>query len=140
MNTQATAIEDRLRAWAKGMYNLEAGTDLLIRFGKGVHEASPWIRTEGGRAWVDVDALIATSGAWSGGEQRIADIAVSLLSADHPVNLGDAVTGIDRQSTSLVLAAIAHANGSHQHSSTIVENGRFWTKPAASLYPWPEAD
>ena len=41
--------------------------------------------------------------------------------------LGEAVSGLDRTHLNLVLAAIAHAAGSHEHSAAVTEeeaNGR----------------
>lgn len=46
-------------------------------------------------------------------------IAAALASDDHPVALGDAVSGIGREHLELVLAAIAHAAGSHGHSTPV---------------------
>jgi hypothetical protein len=121
---------------------IEAAVELLIRHQKAVYEGAPWIRREGDRAWLDEETLRYESGAWSGGERRIADIALSLL-GDEPVNLSDALPGLDRRSLELVLAAVSHAGGSHQHSDVrfdadgqVVGLGK-GTLPA--LYPWPEA-
>ncbi len=55
------------------------------------------------------------------------------------VNLSDAVASLGREQLDLVLAAIAHAAGSHQHSEIACDpDGR----PASfgkldTLYPWP---
>ena len=38
-------------------------------------------------------------------------IAASLASTEHPVDLNDAVTGIDRETLRCVLRALAHASG-----------------------------
>ncbi len=139
-----TTTDDALRAWAQGSYPLEAGVELLIRHGKAVHDAAPWIKTTtspGGRvtAAVDVDALLQHAGAWSGGEQRIVRIAASLLGGP-PVDLAEDVTGLDRTHMALVLAALAHANGSHEHSGITYDQAGH---PAgferlSTLYPWPE--
>lgn len=137
-------IEDAVRVWAKGIYPTEAGAELLIRQGR-VYERAPWI-AEPDRpedrprvAGVDVDQLLNESGAWSGGEQRMVRIAASLLGGP-PVALADEVTGVGQENLALVLAAIAHANGSHEASSVEFDDegrpARFVQR--GSLYPWPE--
>lgn len=134
-----TAIEEAVRAWAKGLYTLEAGVELLIRQGKTIREGAPWIERSGGeRASVDVERLLDESGAWSGGEQRVVRIASSLLGGP-PVDLGEDVSGLDRDHLQLVLAAIAHAGGSHQHSDLVAgEDGSVSYQQVDSLYPWPK--
>lgn len=136
---QTATLEDRLRAWAKGLYPLEAGTELLIRHGRAVYEGAPWIHDDGDRAWLDVETLVYESGAWSGGEQRVVRLAASLMGTDERVNLSDDVTGLDRETAVLVLAAIAHANGSHEHGDIeFDEGGRGRPVRLGSLYPWPD--
>jgi hypothetical protein len=68
-------------------------------------------------------------------------IAASLI-GDEPVNLSDAVTGLDRPSLTLVLAAIAHANGSHEQSGfQFDDDGKARIVRHDALYGWPtEAD
>ena len=85
--------------------------------------------------------------ALSGGEARLLRIAASLLGGD-PVLLYEAVPGLDREHVQLVLAAIAHANGSHEHSGPPMPDpdGRYRTSDGTrmsfarlgSLYPWPD--
>jgi len=139
-------IHDAVRAWAKGIHPSEAAVELLIHHGKAIYDGAPWLSelypsgAEMPRmVAVDVDALVYEAGAWSGSERRVVAIAASLLSTEHPVTLEDAVTGLDRQNLTLVLAAIAHANGSHQHSDMIYsEDGRpVGFERLSSLYPWP---
>jgi len=109
----ASAVEEAVRAWAKGIYPIEAGVELLIRSGR-VLDGAPWIPKTGTmpgfRAWVDVKRLRAASGTWSGGERRLAAIAASLIDGS-PVDLNDAIPGIDRASVVLVIQAISHASG-----------------------------
>lgn len=105
-----TTTADALRAWAKGIYPSEAGVELLRE-----------------------------TGAWSGGERRLVRIAASLLGGPA-VDLSEDVPGLDRQAAALVLAAIAHANGSHEHSEfQFNEDGtpRGFSR-VPTLYPWPE--
>lgn len=66
-------------------------------------------------------------------------IAASLLSGP-PVDLAEDVPGLDRHNAALVLAAIAHANGSHESSDMTFDTDG---KPAGfhalgSLHPWLE--
>lgn len=142
-----TTVHDALRAWAKGLYDREAAVELLIRQGKAIYPGAPWLRTsattlEGAPlVYIDVDELVYEAGAWSGGERRIVDVAASLLSQDHPVNLSDAVSNLDRDHQELVLAAIAHAAGSHQGTQvTVDEHGRPNFHRAGSLFGWPGDD
>lgn len=128
----------QLRDWAHGMLPVEAATELLIRTGW----ASPgylWMKREdNGRVWIDFAAIPDAIGGYSGGEQRVLRIAAS-LGADSPVILGDEVTGIDRNITQLVLAAIAHAAGVATAGRTIEMNadGHPQIVPTEPLYTWP---
>jgi hypothetical protein len=74
----------------------------------------------------------------SGGEQRHLRIAASIGSDEaNPVRLGDALSGLDRPTLRLVLAAVAHAGGSHQHSSLVIDrNGRATITKQPSLFMW----
>lgn len=149
-----TSIEDATRAWAKGIYPIEAGVELLIRHGKAIYENAPWLidlrddralevvgvqhhAEERTHVAIDVDRLLEHAGAWSGSERRIARIAASLIDGT-PVDLNDALPGLDRTTLTDVLAAIAHANGSHEHSGVLYNEAG---SPAGfeqlpSLYPW----
>jgi hypothetical protein len=110
-----------LRACAAGLYPLEAGTELLISNGTFLHRdefTSRFITsgTGGGTpmAAIDWDAAITAlaSGGLpcSGGERRILQLSAS-LAAGIPVDLRDAVTGLDDDNTARLLAAIRHAAG-----------------------------
>lgn len=141
MEPTTTSLTERLRAWAKGLYPVEAGVELLIRQGKALYDGAPWIHDDGDRAWLDPQTLLRETGAWSGGEKRIVAIAASLI-GDSRTNLSDEVSGLDRHGLALVLAAIAHANGSHQHSDIAFgDDGRPRIVRHTALYDWPtEAD
>jgi hypothetical protein len=86
-------------------------------------------------------------GALSGGETRLLRIAASLLDGP-PVDLNGSLAGLDRQHCQLVLAAIAHASGSHEHSQWPEldvddpdhDPGKTGTQSrrSGSLYPWPD--
>lgn len=139
-----TARAEGLRAWAMGMHTLAAAAELLIRSGPPLL-TGPWVEhdPDAGRYWFNVEAVAEHGGYLSGGERRMLDLAAALAAAEHPVALGDAVSGLDREHLALVLAAIAHAAGSHEHSRPISEPGEDGTlrivgfdRPG-SLYPWP---
>ncbi len=134
-----------LRSWAKGLYPLEAAVELLVRAfdGRFARPGSPWIQPcdQPGWWWLDVSQLVDDQiGHLSGGEQRMLRVVASLAGGE-PVSLAENVPGLDRDLTELVLAAIAHAGGSHQHPDIrvdlerglAVQNGRL-----PSLHPWPE--
>lgn len=124
-NTDITrpVIED-LRFWAAGMYNRTAAVELLIRAfdGRFAHPGNPWIQPGDEYHWLNAELIESNIGALSGGERRVLLIVAALADGD----LGDCVAGLDRENLSLVLAAIAHTGGSHEH-------------PGGTLYPWPEA-
>lgn len=139
---------DDLRAWARGMYTTEAATELLLKAfgGKFAAPGNPWVHTstepEGPgqvRAWIDFAAIPEEVGPLSGGERRFLMLAAS-LAEDVPVVLGDLVSGLDRENLDLVLSAIAHAGGSHQHSDIrFNEDGSMSLGKGYldSLHPWP---
>lgn len=139
---------DDLRAWARGMYTTEAATELLLKAfgGKFAAPGNPWVHTstepEGPnqvRAWIDFAAIPEEVGPLSGGERRFLMLAAS-LAEDVPVVLGDLVSGLDRDNLDLVLAAIAHAGGSHQHSDIrFNDDGSMSLRKGYldSLHPWP---
>lgn len=135
-------LEDELRAWAKGSYPYTAATELLIRACDGVFAklGNPWIIKEPdyGNVWIDFAQIPENLGGLSGGERRVLMLAASLADVGYGVELGDVLPGLDRKNMDLVLAAVAHANGSHEHSG-MVENadGTASIKKLPSLYPWP---
>ena len=119
----------QLRAWARGIYPDEAGAEMLIGHAVFLHRADftsrfTSIRGDGaGLAAIDWPAAIAAlddSLPCSGGENRMLRLAAS-LAAGPPVNLRDALTGIDDRGTQLVIQAVRHASGhrppsgSHDH-------------------------
>jgi hypothetical protein len=130
------------------MYTTEAATELLLKAfgGKFAAPGNPWVHTstepEGPnqvRAWIDFAAIPEEVGPLSGGERRFLMLAAS-LAEDVPVVLGDLVSGLDRENLDLVLAAIAHAGGSHQHSDIrFNEDGSMSLGKGYldSLHPWP---
>jgi hypothetical protein len=142
-----TNIDDAVRAWANGIYPTEAGAELLIRHGKAIYEGAPWLTeldplddSRPRMASIDTETLLEETGAWSGGERRIVRIAASLLGGP-PADLANDIPGLDRTTMALVLAALAHANGSHEHSAVEFDERGIPVRVggmAGSLYPWPE--
>jgi hypothetical protein len=110
-----------LRACATGIYPLEAGVALLASDGTFLRRSdftSRFIQhgTSDGTpmATVDWDAAIAALQVGelpcSGGERRILRLSAS-LAGGIPVDLRDAVTGLDDDNTALLVTAIRHAAG-----------------------------
>lgn len=135
-------IADGLRNWARGTYSTEAAVELLIRHGKAIYRGAPWLTPFGHERQIvvlDIDELLIEAGAWSSGERRIVDIAASLISEDAPILLNDVLPGLDRRNVALVLAAIAHASGSHEHSAIARNEAGEPTgfRHLPSLFPWP---
>jgi hypothetical protein len=134
-----------LRAWARGVYATEAAVELLVRFegGRLAHPRHPWIMPDLGESWywLEPDHLTGLGAAClSGGVRRLLAIVASLTSG-APVDLGDALAGLDRDTVTLVLAAVAHASGSHEHADMLIDPDRgvgFARGRLPSLYPWPK--
>ncbi|HET9971118.1 MAG TPA: hypothetical protein VFQ68_22975 [Streptosporangiaceae bacterium] len=117
-------LGDALRAGARGIYPLEAGTGLLADRGNWLHRedfTSRFITTgisisDGVTLLASTDweaavtALHAGKLPSSGGERRMLLLASS-LAGGTPVSLNDALAGIDRRNASLVVSAVAHAAG-----------------------------
>lgn len=128
------ALTGELRAWAQGDYGIGAAVDLLI-----THQT--WLRRADfrdaclvptpahlvddfalPRVWLDFDKVadIAAGGRFpaSSSERQVLAIAAGL--ADHLTgwSLHDLVTGLDTANLALVLDAIAHTAGWHEHRAT----------------------
>lgn len=131
-----------LRDWAKGSLNCEAATELLLRAFSGRYAGPgwPWMHTdEQGRSWIEFEAIPEHIGGLSGGEKRLLRIVAS-LGGEEPVALSDVVPGLDRALLDLVLAALAHAAGSHQDSEMFEQpEGVLSFKGVETLHPWPNA-
>lgn len=69
---------------------------------------------------IDWDAIEPNIGALSGGEQRMLRLAAA-IAGQARIDLSDALTNLDRRNLTLVLAAIAHAGGSHEQSEYLTE-------------------
>lgn len=135
-----------LRSWAKGLYPLEAAVEILVSAfgGRFAAPGQPWIQPfdRSGWWWLDVTMLVDDQiSHLSGGEQRVLRIVAS-LAGGVPVSLADNLPGLDRELTDLVLAGIAHANGSHEHPDLRIDHARgvaVLNGRLPSLHPWPAA-
>ncbi|HEY3408447.1 MAG TPA: hypothetical protein VGK53_09780 [Propionicimonas sp.] len=149
-----TEVDEALRRWAKGLNRLEASAELLIRAcdGRFASPGQPWVQQgdDPGWWWIDVEQMTEDNyAALSGGETRLLRVAASLLGGP-PLDLGRNLAGLDREHAHLVLAAIAHASGSHEHTGRPVpdpqgryvdQNGvRMSFERLGSLCTWPAPD
>jgi hypothetical protein len=117
-------LGDTLRAGARGIHPLEAGTGLLIACSSWLHRqdfASRFITadtsiSDGVTLLASIDweaavtALYAGELPASGGERRMLLLSAS-IAGGTPVSLNDTLPGIDRRNAGLVVKAIAHATG-----------------------------
>ena len=115
-------LADAVRAGAGGLYSLEAACDLVI--GTGWVHRDDFTRfistgtslTDGVTelACIDWQSAISSRDAGllpcSSGENRILRLAAS-IAAGIPVDLNDALSGLDQASITLVVRAARHANG-----------------------------
>lgn len=143
-DTTPEVVHAGLRAWAKGVYHVEAAVELLIR-GGWAQARRPWIDEcdtyEGDPTppmfYVDWDKLDYEMGPYSGGERRFLTVAVMLGKDQFDVS------GLDRSKVDLILAAIAHTAGTHEgrHTEVVPKPGGGFDLefgPAyTSLHPWP---
>jgi len=114
-------VHEALRRWAKGLYPLEAGVELLVGAfgGRFANPGQPWVQQsdDPGWWWIDVEQMNEDNyGALSGGETRLLRIAGSLLGGP-PVDLSRNLAGLDREHLQLVLVAAAHASGVQERST-----------------------
>jgi hypothetical protein len=126
----ADDLASALRACAAGLYPLEAGVALLIANRTFLHRddfTSRFITVATSisdgttlMAAIDWDAAIAALHAGelpcSGGERRVLELSSS-LSGGTPVDLRDAVTGLDDGNIALLVTAILHASGKRPENS-----------------------
>ena len=112
-----------LRSYAKGIYPLEAGTELLISHRSWLERPDfrdrfigfPVSITNGALlAEIDWEAVITALDTGcipcSGGERRILQLSAS-LAGGFPVSLREAIPGLDDRNIKLVTTAILHAHG-----------------------------
>jgi hypothetical protein len=90
-----------------------------------------------GHPWIDFEAIADGTGGLSGGEKRFLLIVAS-IGCGTPVALEDVIVGLDRSLLDLVLAALAHAGGSHQDSVLLGDGGELTFQRPGAPHPWPE--
>ena len=116
-----------LHACAAGLYPLEAGIALLISNGTFLHRGDFTSRfidhgTSGNTpmAAIDWDAAVTALAdgdlPCSGGERRVLMLSAS-LAGGVPVDLRDAVTGLDDGNVARLVTAIWHASGKRPETS-----------------------
>ena len=112
-----------LRTYAHGLSPLEAGVELLIAHATFLHRhdftthfvhLATRINDNVDLAEIDWPAAITALNTGelpcSGGESRLLRLAASLADG-LPVNLRDALTGIDQRNALLLVKAVLHASG-----------------------------
>jgi hypothetical protein len=115
-------LADAVRAGASGLYSLEAACELIIGTGW-LHRGDFTCHVSTGTsladgitelAHIDWQAAITSRNTGllpcSSGENRILRLAAS-IAAGIPVDLNDALTGLDQGRIALVVRAVRHANG-----------------------------
>ena len=135
------AVVDGLRRWARGAYAEEAAVELLVRAfgGRFASIRCRWVREcdRPGWFWLDGERLINDTGALSGGERRVLAVAGSLVSGASLSDLDSLLAGLDRPNLELVLAALAHAAGSHEQIDAHVEGDLLVYRRLGPVLAWP---
>lgn len=139
----SVAHNDELRAWARGSYTAEAATELLIRAfdGRFAAPGNPWIHQSeiSEASWINFARIPEHVYVLSGGESRYLRLVASIAAVEVSVDLGEVLAGLERDLLVLVLAAIAHASGSHEHSGSITyTDGTESIERLFTLHPWPD--
>ncbi len=145
-------VESALLRAAVGDYAAEAAVLLLVNSGHWLAQlqaagliaialdgdaadGGPWAAVQ----WTDLDGALRRGAiAGSGVQLRVLRAAASIAEG-HPVDLGDLAGGLDRPALTLVLAALAHAAGSHEHRAHGRDDGGL-PRTGAALGPvvaWP---
>jgi hypothetical protein len=95
-----------------------------------------------GRQWSDLDrALRAGVITGSPGQRRLLRAAAGLAEG-QPVDLADLTAGVDRAELALLLAALSHAAGSHEHREVHRDDDGVPRSGAllGPLFAWPDGD
>ena len=111
MNNPTTTLAERLVNSAKGYYPAESAALIITQAIRGIlpDKLAPAINDhpDVGRAFIDWEHAVEISGAFSGGERRIINLAASLASP-HNINAGDVLSGLDDTNARIVLEGLAH--------------------------------
>lgn len=142
--TAAPGLHAAIRAWARGLYPLEAGAELLCRTGWAARlDSAGYVQLseDGDLAWPQVGKFLLNAGYLSGGEGRQVRLIASFLgqgqgygvddededgATRNRVVLEDDLPGVDRDFVRLVMSAVGHAAGLHDSGG--------------NPFPWPEED
>lgn len=142
MGTNSNRTIAGLRAWARGSYPEEAAVELLGRAfgGRFASPGWPWVRAceHAGWYWLDPEAIWTGTASLSSGERRMLNVVAALVGGQPLTDLGGTLTGLDRRNLVLVLAAFAHAAGSHEHSVLVMtgDDTAALERPGAVI-EWP---
>ncbi|SEO75523.1 hypothetical protein [Trujillonella endophytica] len=144
-------VENALLRAALGDYSDEAAVLLLITSGHWLPQlqSSGLITLDGNVdgeglwahiAWPELDGAMRIGTITGTSSQRWVLRAAASIADGHPVDLGDLVTGLDRHALTLVLAAMAHAAGSHEqhHTSRDADGVPQPGHRLPPLVPWPQ--
>lgn len=140
---EPSLLMEALRDWARGCYAQEAAVELLMRAfdGRFAATAYPWVVAddeEPGWFWLDGEQLETATGCLSGGEQRVLAVVGALVSGAAVPDLGGLLAGLDRANLHLVLAAFAHAGGSHEQVDALLNGDQLSWRRHRPLVAWPE--
>lgn len=147
-------VESALLRAAVGDYAAEAAVLLLANSGRwlsrlqaaglisivldGEVDDGPWAAVH----WTDLDrALRSGVLTGTGGELWLLRASASLADGQS-VDLSELTAGVDRGELTLVLAALAHAAGSHEQSDVVRddEGGSHAGAPLGPVLAWPLRD
>jgi hypothetical protein len=101
-------------------------------------DGGPWAAVQ----WPEVDgALRRGTLSGSGGQLSLLRAAAGLADG-QPVDLADLTAGLDRSELTLLLAALSHAAGSHEHRDVRREDDGVPRvgRPLGPLVAWPLAE
>ncbi len=135
------AAEAAILLLANSVYwlpRLQAAGLLTIALDGDAVDGGPWAAVQ----WADLDGALRRGDiAGSGGQLRLLRAAVSLADG-QPVDLADLTGGLDRAELTLLLAALAHAAGSHEQREVRYDDDGVLCAGAylGPVTPWPARD
>jgi hypothetical protein len=136
---QAIVI-DGLRRWARGAYAEEAAVELLVRAfdGRFASIRYRWVRQcdRPGWFWLDGERLINATSV-PGSVRAVFAVAGSLVSGAPLTDLDSLLAGLDRHNLELILAALAHAAGSHEQIDAHVKGDLLVYRRLGPVLTWP---